>query len=172
MALSLDQINKKSKARAKASEKTSTKAAQKVDSPIQNKKTALARAKRKAEARGRKVRGSRVAAVEVPLTAAPETEIPIGDAQPRPQVRPWSKSGLAKSGRSPKDRIGSDHHMSDDWVGINDAPLFWVDLSSPDGRVATVLEMLARIERRAMAVARTPCNLVSAARTRLKALLK
>jgi len=47
--------------------------------------------------------------------------------EPGTQARPWSHRGLAREGRSPKERLGQGHAMHDELIEITDAPLFWLD---------------------------------------------
>ena len=86
----------------------------------------------------------------------------------RPQIRPWSQRGLAKAGRSRKERLGLEgHHMNEDLINFNDAPLFWVDLPEKSP-LSALQDRLLVLERKALALARLPKTIGGRAFARLR----
>lgn len=98
-----------------------------------------------------------------PAEAAPRTPA-------RPKERPWSQRGLARDGRSAKETRANGSVVSEEWMNLHEAPLFWIDVSK-EARLASLQEKLLAIEKRATKLIRKPFDVLSSAKRRLRALI-
>lgn len=88
----------------------------------------------------------------------------------RPKERPWSQQGLANGGRSQKERRTTDPSVNDESMGMREAPLFWVDISTKE-KLADLQEKFLGLERKAVKLARAPGRILSSAKRKLRSLL-
>ncbi|MCM2281837.1 MAG: hypothetical protein NDI61_08315 [Bdellovibrionaceae bacterium] len=124
----------------------------------------LDKVKKKSAAPKKKKAGSEVSSRAA--TPAP----PVKPTHTRPQERPWSQRGLAKAGRSPKERQASNSHVTDEWMALHEAPLFWIDVST-EAKLAALQEKLLDLEHKATALVEKPRRFLRSARRTLRALL-
>ncbi len=197
MALSLDKVNKKTKARKQATSPTKKKtpktdqASKPKNKPAKRQDTSLALQKRKTHSTASSHNSTKpLSATTSTLTANAATKpAPMGatamptdeasvinspQSSSRPQVRPWSQRGLAREGRSPKERVGTNHHMNDEWIDLHEAPLFWLDPSG-ESDLAKIHEKiqnhLVEFEQFAARIAAAPRELACKAKTKMQALI-
>ncbi len=170
MALSLDQVSKKANARKKAN---SANAASKKKTP-QNDLTMSTKAqKNSSNTLKTPSKSSPISPAPAPSLDLP-AELSPAQTSTRPQIRPWSQRGLAKEGRSPKERVGTNHHMNEEWMDLHEAPLFWME-SSGESELAKLHEKiqkhLVEVEQFAIRFVQTPRELAAKAKTTLQTLV-
>ena len=55
-------------------------------------------------------------------------------AEERKLMKPWSHSGLSKTGSSRKQEVGVNFHINEDWIEIQGESIFWFDLNFEFGQ--------------------------------------
>lgn len=60
-------------------------------------------------------------------------------------ARPWTDSGLSKSGRNRKPAIDSEATMNEEWINLFSTPWFWVECG-PESRFIRLQLQLQKIE--------------------------
>lgn len=112
MSLSLDQINKKS-AKKNRSSKEKVGTSQAVVKTVAGKSAS-----------------DELGRVDVSLNTDSKGKNfaePVETHQKKP-VRPWSSRGLAKEGKSRSKLYQSEDSMNQNWMDLQESPLFWYDL--------------------------------------------
>jgi len=60
-------------------------------------------------------------------------------------ARPWTDTGLSKSGRNRKPAIDSEATMNEEWINLFSTPWFWVECG-PESRFIRLQQQLQKIE--------------------------
>lgn len=60
-------------------------------------------------------------------------------------ARPWTDTGLSKTGRSRKTAVDSEATMNEEWINLFSTPWFWVECG-PESRFIRLQQQLQKIE--------------------------